>query len=74
LSLEGNEIAFSLHDDIGRLTNMKYLSFTDTFLAGSLPSSLAKLTELRDFSVAKTQLSGKLFEVALHWKNIGTLC
>jgi len=53
---------------------MKYLSFTDTFLAGSLPSSLAKLTELRDFSVAKTQLSGNLFEVALHWKNIGTLC
>ena len=46
ITLSHNEIAFSLSDDIAKLTSLKELTLSNTYLSGTLPQTMSQLTNL----------------------------
>ncbi|KAM0933477.1 putative protein kinase RLK-Pelle-LRR-XII-1 family [Dioscorea sansibarensis] len=60
LSMENNQIAGSIPEEMGRYINLTVLLMHDNLLTGSLPASIGRLQSLHRLSLSENRFSGQI--------------
>ena len=56
----GNELSGRLPHELGNLTNLRYLYFTECYFGGEIPRELGNLTNLETITLTASELSGRI--------------
>ncbi|KAJ3298914.1 hypothetical protein HDU76_006414, partial [Blyttiomyces sp. JEL0837] len=73
INLDNRDLAGTISDSLGQLTELTRLSLDHTGLSGTIPQSLAKLTQLQFLSLAANRLTGSVPDIFASLPKLGQL-